>query len=70
MSRWCLLAMAQPAGLHSARIFAVFAFMAVLGALAWALWRARQRLMHDEVDAALERDFQRLEQETARRDAE
>lgn len=53
--------MAHPHGLHAARIFACLAFLALLGGLAWGLVRARRQLLHDEADAALERDFQRLE---------
>jgi hypothetical protein len=56
-----LLAMAQPHGLHAARLFAGFAFLTLLCALGWGLLRARRQLQSDEVDAALERDFQLLE---------
>jgi hypothetical protein len=55
-------------GLHAARIFAGIAFLALLGGLAWGLVRARRQLLHDEADAALERDFQRLEREQVSHD--
>jgi hypothetical protein len=58
-----LLALAQPAGLHSARIVAFFAFLLVLAALGFWLWRAKQQLQRDEAEALLEEDFRRLERE-------
>jgi hypothetical protein len=60
-----LLAMAQPHGLHAARIFAALAFLALLAGLAWGLLRARRQLAHDEADAALEREFRQLEREAS-----
>ena len=68
MKAWGLLAMAHPHGLQAARIFAGLAFLALLCGLAWGLVRARRQLLHDEADAALERDFQRLEREQVSRD--
>jgi membrane protein implicated in regulation of membrane protease activity len=70
VSFWGLLVAAQPAGLHGARIFAGFAFLALLVVLAWALRRARRQLRHDEADAALEQEFRRLEQEASSQPSE
>ena len=63
-----LLSAVQPAALHHARIVAALAFLAVLGALGWGLWRARQQQLHHEADAALEQDFKRLESELSKRE--
>ncbi len=60
--------MAHQPGLHAARIFAGFAFLALLCGLGWGLVRARRQLLHDEADAALERAFQRLEREQGSHD--
>ena len=60
--------MAHPHSLHVARIFACFAFVALLCGLAWGLLRARRQVLHDEADAVLEREFQRLERKQVTRD--
>ena len=49
--------------LFAARLVAAGAFFSLLFALCYGLARARKQVLHDEADAALEADFQRLERE-------
>lgn len=55
------------AGWHTqvARTVAGLTFLLLLGGLGFGLWRARKQVERDEVDAALEVDFQHLERELA-----
>jgi hypothetical protein len=46
-----------------AKVAAAVVFVAVLGGLGVGLYRVRQKLEREEVDAALEADFQRIEGE-------
>jgi hypothetical protein len=48
---------------HVARNVAAATFVLLLAALGIGLWRTRKQLERDEVDAALENDFRRLERE-------
>lgn len=48
---------------HVARSVAGATFVLLLVGLGIGLWRTRKQLERDEVDAALENDFQRLERE-------
>jgi hypothetical protein len=49
--------------LDVAKVAAAIVFVTLLGGLGVGLYRVRQKLERDEVDAALEADFQRIERE-------
>jgi hypothetical protein len=57
------------AHLHAARWLAAGSFLALLLALTFGLLRAKKQVLHEEAEAALEADFQRLERELAAHDA-
>ena len=63
------LELAAPVGavaahLPLARWIAAVSFLSLLAALSLGLLRTRKQVLSDEVDAALEADFRRLEQES------
>jgi hypothetical protein len=54
--------------LQIAKAAAAVVFVTVLSGLGVGLYRVRQKLERDEVDATLEADFQRIERELSARE--
>ena len=64
------LELAGPVGavagqIHVARLIAAASFLCPLLALGFGLLRAKKQALHDDVEAALEADFLRLERDVA-----